>query len=187
MNRKKQVKLLKQYISDKHRIKHCINTEKVALMLAKKHDVDLEKTAAAALLHDIGKCLTKSAQESFIKKYNLSVTKMERQSLDILHGHFGALMLKENGLDDDEIFNAVKNHTTGRKNMSKLEKIIFISDMIEPSRSYNGISKLRKLAKKDLDKAMLLSLKLTINSVLNREKQVHPNSIKLYNKLIESK
>ncbi len=71
--------------------------------------------------------------------------------------------------------------------MSKLEKIIFLSDMIEPSRDYKGISKLRKLAKKDLDEAMLLSLKLTINSVLHRERQVHPNSIKLYNKLIENK
>jgi len=184
INRKLQIKLLKQYISDEKRIKHSIATEKVAIKLAKIHGEDKEKTATAALLHDIGKNLSKAEQQSFIKNYDMSLTKMEKLSVEILHGHFGALILMENGFNDDDMINAVRNHTIGRKNMSKLEKIIYLADMIEPSRSFKGITKLRKLAKKDLDKAMLFSLKLTINSVIDRERLIHPNSVELYNKLV---
>ena len=187
MDRKQQLKLLKQYISDKQRIKHSIGTEKMAVRLAKKHGANQEKAAVAGLLHDIGKNLPRDMQQRLIKQNGMVIRPVEALGIEILHGHFGAMILKKNGICDESILNAVKYHTVAAKKMTKLDKIIYLADVTEPSRSFRGISKLRKLSKKNLDDAMLWALSLTMKSVLKRKRILHPNSVKAYNRLIISK
>ena len=80
---------------------------------------------------------------------------------------------------------AIGCHTTGRENMTLLDKIIFIADYIEPGRKFYGVDEVRELAYKDLDKAVLLSLENTIRHILNKGVLIHPNTINARNYIIK--
>ncbi len=95
---------------------------------------------------------------NIIKKHNINLDWISLKNLQITHGLVATIIMKEKmGIEDIDILNAVEYHTTGRNNMSVLEKIIYLADIIEPLRKFNGVEKLRKLAFIDIDKAMIES------------------------------
>ena len=99
-----------------------------------------------------------------------------------LHAYTGAVYLKKNHITEDEdILNAVKYHTTGRAAMSTLEKIIYLADLIEPNRDYPAAMKIKPVCFQDLNQAMLLSLKMTINFILKRTSPIDLNTVFAYN------
>ncbi len=91
------------------------------------------------------------------------------------------------GIEDIDILNAVKYHTTGRNNMSMLEKIIYLADIIEPLRGFNGVERLRKLALIDIDKAMIESLNSTIQYVVSKGELLHIDTVIARNCLVNDK
>ena len=183
IDRDKQLKLLKQYISG-DRLKHSISVEKTAIKLAKKFGADEKKAAAAGLLHDIAKDLSKSDRNALIKKYKLELTPLEESSPELLHGKLGALILAENGITNQKVLSAVENHTMGADNMSTLDKIIYLADLIEPKRNFKGVKKLRFYAARDLDIALFESMKASMLRVLKNDKAIHPKTVDAYNHLL---
>ena len=119
--------------------------------------------------------------KNIAEQYSVDIDEFENINPELIHGKLGAKMVeKELGIDDEDILNAICWHTTGRENMSMLEKIVYIADLTEPGRDFDNIEKLRTLARKDIDSAMIMSLKGVMDFVKSRGFTLHPNSEKAY-------
>jgi len=148
-------------LSEKRRI-HTENVIEEAIKLARHYGEDEIKAAFAAKCHDFFRGKDNQEINSLIRHYGLPEKYLDNPNL--AHGKIAEAFLREElGIDDQEILNAVSFHTTGRCNMSLLEKIVFIADAIEPNRKYSGVEEIRKAAYQDIDKACLMSLEGTIN------------------------
>jgi predicted HD superfamily hydrolase involved in NAD metabolism len=139
---------------------HCIGVEEVACDLALIYGYDIKKARVAGLLHDCAKNLSEPELLEECKKYHLSISAIEKKCAHLLHGKVGAAYVKERcGIEDDEILNAIIYHTTGRPNMTLLEKIVFTADYIEPyRRPLPRIDEIRRAAYQDLDLAVFMIL-----------------------------
>lgn len=150
-----------------------------AVRLAEKYGVDRQKAIIAALLHDCAKNIPENETRRLCKKYDIKLDDILDKQIYLAHSFLGAKIAKhEFNVSDKEILNAIKYHTTGRSNMSVLEKVIYIADYIEPNREYfDGLSELRVLAYEDLDKAMHLGLKINEENLTLRGRIIHPLSV----------
>ncbi len=159
------------------RLKHTYGVRDTAVHLAKLYGADPDKAALAALYHDSYRWLKGEEMNKCIKELGLDDKYLNNPSL--AHSKIASIMIqKEFGETDSDIINAVCYHTTGRENMSLLEKIIYLADAIEPSREYPKVDELRALADVDLDKACLESMKNTEEFVRNSGSPVDSDTIK---------
>lgn len=140
---------------------------------------DRQKAEVAALLHDCAKNYPEGLKLRLCKEYHIDLDDIMKAQTDLIHPFLGAEIAKREYLvDDEEILGAIRYHTTGKANMSLLEKIIFIADFIEPSRdSFKGLDEARRLAYLDLDMAMRYILEETIAFVKKRDLQLHSLSV----------
>ncbi len=146
-------KNLKKNIS-KHRMTHTMGVAYTAAALAMKHSADMEEAFLAGLLHDCAKDMPEDKMLEFCLKYT-EVTDSERQALYLLHGKAGALIAQQQYHMSEDVCNAIKYHTTGRADMTLLEKIIFVADYIEPNRRpLPNLEHLRKIAFEDIDRTV---------------------------------
>lgn len=137
---------------------HCVNTMEEAEKLALHYDVDIDKAKIAGLLHDCGKSITKGD--------------------NLTHSKIGTKLAEEIfKIHDEEILNAIMYHTTGRENMTLLDKIIFIADKIEQGRDFKGVDELRKAAYTNIDEAIIMSLESTIEYVKTRNLELDNDSL----------
>ena len=159
------------------RFLHVQGTVKAAKELAKRYSQNIEKAEIAALLHDVTKDIAEDGQRKLIEKYALCLDEWEKKEKKLHHAVTGTTVAKhEFGVDDEEILQAIRYHTTGRANMETLEKIIYLADMIEENRHFAGVEQLRNLAKEDLDSAVLEALLYSKKSVEARNLTMHPNT-----------
>lgn len=155
---------LRNSISD-HRMHHTAGVIETALLLAHRYGIDPGKAFLAALLHDCAKSLSEAQL--------LELSDDPNPILPVLHAEAGAkIASSEYGIDDPEILQAIRLHTTGDRNMTGLDKIIYVADMIEPSRTYPGVEILRQ--ETDLDQLTLLALRQSISFVQKKKQTVHP-------------
>lgn len=169
---------LKENLKPK-RYDHVIGVRDTAIELAKLYNEDLEKAKLAALIHDYCKNMSDEEIISKVEKYKLMMDEISKISPQLMHGAIAAAIAKEDmGITDEDLLNAVTYHTTGRENMSILEKIIYIADYIEPSRNFPGVDDLRKSAFEDLDKALLKAFDNTIKFVIDKGQFLHLDTIK---------
>ncbi len=176
---------LEQNLSDKRRI-HTYGVKDTAIKLAALYGIDEKKAEIAALFHDMCKEMPEHIMNNYIKKYKLDSKYINNKNL--AHGKIAAIIMeKDYGIKDQDILNAVSYHTTGRANMSRLEKIIYLADAIEPNRNYPGVDKLRKAAFVDLDEACILSLSRTIEYIKLKELFLDEDTIKARDYLKELK
>ncbi len=148
------------------RLIHTYGVRDTAVHLAKLYGADPEKAELAALYHDSYRWLKGDEMNACIKKLGLPMRYIDNPSL--AHSKIAAIMIQRDfGETDPDIINAVCFHTTGRENMSLLEKIVYLADAIEPNRDYPAVEEIRSLAEKDLDAACLMSMKNTENYVLS--------------------
>lgn len=174
---KKFEKEIKDRIGEK-RFLHTKRVEEVALELAKIHGVDQEKAEIAGFLHDCAKIRDKDELLKAAKENKLLLTKEMQKAPQIIHSYLGAVFAKKfYGIDDEDILNAITYHTTGRVNMSDLEKIIFLADYIEPMRNFDGVEEARELAKKDLDEAMYFALNNTLKFLVTHDTYIVPSTV----------
>lgn len=172
----------------KSRYVHTKGVVETAVKMAEEHGEDPEKAALAALLHDYGKYLKKDEIRSAAKKYGIALDEVTKNSPSLLHGEIGAeLVCEELGICDEDLLNAIRYHTYGRVGMSRLEKIIYVADAIEPGRDYPGVDELRVLAYDDLDKALKRAISDSIKFVVEKGHTLHYNTIELWNDLIINK
>jgi predicted HD superfamily hydrolase involved in NAD metabolism len=166
---------LQKSLSNKRYI-HTLGVEKTAVLIAERYNVGIEKVRVSALLHDCAKDISNNQKLEICKKYNIEVNKQENDNPDLLHAKVGAIIAKTiYNIDDEEILNAIIYHTTGRPNMSILEKIIYVSDYIEPGRTRAPhLKEIRALVNQDLDKALLFILEDTINYLQENNSYIVP-------------
>ncbi len=168
MNRDKMISRLKSKINDR-RFEHSLGVEYTAACMAMVHGADVEKARIAGLLHDCAKCLPTKEKLEKARKHKLAVSKFEENNPDMLHGKLGAYYARARyEVDDEEILDAITYHTTGRPNMTLLDKIIFVADYIEPNRKeLKDMDIIRREAFQDLDKCVIHILKNTLDYLNN--------------------
>lgn len=162
---------------DHRRIPHVLGTEQEAIHLAECWGADVDKARRAALLHDCTKKLSLPEQLAAAERFQVPLDGMERQELKLLHAKTGAGIAETVFGTDAEITNAIRWHTTGRAHMTLLEKVIYLADYIEPTRSFPGVEALRKACYEDLDAGLLLGLEMTIQEMEARGAPIHPKTL----------
>lgn len=169
------------------RLEHSINVANCALKLSEIYNCDKEKAYLAGIVHDCAKYFTKEQVESYVKKYSVKLDPLEVDSIALSHSIIGSFVIQDVfDIKDMDIINAVRYHTTGRENMSTLEKIIFIADMIEEGRNFPGVDYLRELTfNGQLDEALITSFNNTIKFVIDNNQLIHPRSVKARNYLMQ--
>lgn len=170
------------------RFKHSVAVYETALKLAAEHNLPTDKIAISALLHDCGREIPKKESVAKAEAYGIQLLEVEIKQPILLHAILGAPIAKEKyGVDDVEILDGIRYHTTGKANMSPLAMVVFLADMIEPGRDFPGVEELRQLAKKSLEEAMLKAYSNTINYLLEEKLLIHPDCIAGYNQLMLKK
>lgn len=160
------------------RVAHVLGTEETAAALARRWGADEEAARRAALFHDCTKKLNWEQQMALCRLYNISLDEEERREDKLLHAITGAAVAREEFGVSKEIESAIRWHTTGKADMTVLEKIIYLADYIEPTRDFCDLRELRALAFEDLDQAMLLGLTMAVEDLTRKGVAVHSNSVR---------
>lgn len=155
------------------RIPHVAGCEREAAALAMRWGEDAGDAAEAGILHDITKKLSMDEQLILAEKYGIVFDKFERENVKLTHAITGAALARELFGVPDRIYSAIRWHTTGRPDMTLLEKIIYIADYIEPTRDFEGVDRLRKLAYENIDSAMALGLEMSLEEL--RQNGIEPH------------
>ncbi len=163
MEREEMLQILKKKLPPKRYI-HSIGVEYTAACMAFVYGEDVERCRIAGLLHDNAKYLCDEEKLKKAEKHKLPISDCERLNPDLLHGKLGAYYAEKRfGIIDPEILSAITFHTTGKPDMTLLEKIIFVADFIEPNRKMiRELPEIRKEAMTDLDKCVVHILRRTL-------------------------
>lgn len=169
----------------KARYRHTIGVMEEAERLAERYGEDREKAATAGLLHDLGKAkridelLKLDDSSDIILKENL------KNNSALYHSVVSRVIAERRySISDRDILNAVRYHTTGRPNMTNLEKIVYLADYIEPGRDFPGVEEMRKISYEDLDRAMLYALENTIVHVVSGGQILHEDTVRSRNYIL---
>ena len=165
---------------DEHRVAHVAGCESEAVRLAMHWGEDPELAAEAGILHDITKSLSYDEQLQLCEKYGIINDNSELEAPKLLHAKTGAAMARELFGVSDTVYEAIRWHTTGKPDMSLLEKILYLADYIEPTRDFEGIDELRELAFSDLDGAMVLGLGMTIDEIRRSGREPYVDTLDAY-------
>ncbi|MDO4540461.1 MAG: bis(5'-nucleosyl)-tetraphosphatase (symmetrical) YqeK [Syntrophomonadaceae bacterium] len=165
-----------------HRWQHSLNVAATARQLALGHGQDPELAERAGLLHDYAKGMPDAELLSIARAQGLLTDPVEEALPDLLHAPVGAhLLATELGVTDARLLSAVRHHTMGSPDMSPLDQIIFLADMIEPGRHYPQQQLLIRAAHENLERAMLAALDSTIEYCLRRGRLLHPRTVHVRN------
>ncbi len=165
----------------KERFYHTMGVCNTAACLAMKYGEDVNKAYLAGLLHDCAKAFKSDKYLEMAKEYGIIPTASEKENPGLLHAKLGMVLAKtEYGVEDEDILNAISYHTTGRPDMSMLEKIIYVADYIEPGRKLNKIDEIRKLAFDNINKALSVILENTIKHVKETGRVLDSKSVETY-------
>lgn len=163
-------------LHDPKRVKHVLGCRDTAAQLAKIWGVDPDTAARAGLLHDITKALDGPLQLTLCHEYGTILDDFSEKYPKTLHALTGSLVAERIFGESPEIVAAIRSHTTGKANMTTLEKIIYIADYMEPNRDFPGVEKLRHLAETDLDAALKCGLEQTLEHLANQGSRVSPET-----------
>ncbi len=177
-------KVLKARMSEKRYI-HSFNVAVEAQRLAAKYGADPEKARLAGMLHDITKETPGSEQLKIIMNSGIVMNDVESPSPKLWHAIAGAAFVRDViGIEDDDVINSIRYHTSGRANMSLLEKCIFIADFTGAERDYDGVEEMRALSNKSLEDAMAFGLSFSLSDLAKRRLAIDPNSLACYNEVV---
>ena len=176
MKRDKMEYKLKKAL-DHQRFEHTLGVEKTAREMARIFGVDEEQAALAGLLHDCAKCMPLEKMVKAAK--DEAVDPVMKGSKALMHAVAGRCVARDvYNIGDEAVLDAIRWHTTGRADMTALDKIIYLADMIEPNRKpYPGLEPLRELCMKDLDEAMHTALQMSLRHVEEQGKTLHPDTM----------
>lgn len=165
---------------------HSIGVARTAEKMAAAWGLEPAKAYVTGVFHDYAKNLSPGQLLEVARQAGLITDRVEEESPDLLHAPVGAYLLHTSlGISDAEVLSAVRAHTLGAVHMSTLDKIIYLADMIEPTREpYPGLERLRRLAGQDLDEAMLAGLESTIAYCLERRRLLHPVTVEARNEFL---
>lgn len=184
---KEYYELAKSRLSER-RYTHSVNVAKAAVKLAVKYGEDVVKAETAGILHDITKEEKTENQLQILKSGGIILDDVSKNSPSLLHAITGMVYSRDAlFIKDEDILNAIRYHTTGRANMSLLEKIIFIADFISDERDYDDVDVMRAECEKSLEDGMVYGLGFVIPDLVARKKAIHPDALAAYNELVLNK
>ena len=158
------------------RVAHVLGCRDTAVELAKRWGADQTDAARAGLLHDITKALSGRQQLTLCRDYGILLDDFSRENPKTLHALTGSLVAERIFGENDAVVQAIRWHTTGKADMTTLEKIIYVADYMEPRRNFPGVETLRELAFTDIDAALKLGLEMTLEHLKNLGDEVSPAS-----------
>ena len=159
------------------RCAHVLGTAATAVKLAEKYGADVRKAEVAGLLHDCTKKLSMPEQLALCEKYGIALDELERKALKLLHAKTGAALARDVFGVDDDVYGAILWHTTGKPDMTVLEKVIYLADFIEPTRDFPGVDALRETVWQDLDRGLLMGLEMTVAEMEEMGNPIHGNTL----------
>ena len=175
-------KIIRERMGD-YRFSHSVNVAKEAKKLAKHYGADENKAEIAGILHDITKEMPKEQQLQIIIDSGIILDNVQLHAPKLWHGMSGSIVVRDElGIDDEDILNAIRYHTTGRAGMSLLEKVIFTADFTSEERTYSGVATMRKKSKKSLEEAMLYGYQFTFKDLSKRQLAIHKFSTSVNNR-----
>lgn len=185
MNRDEQYKEVLRGRLTERRFIHSLNVADSAKQLAEIYGCNAEEAYTAGLVHDCNKDTPAGLQLSYMLENGMELTRLEADTAKLYHAMSGSIFIrKELGIDNTDIINSVRYHTTGRAGMTLLEKIVFIADFISKDRDYDGVEVMREKALKSLDAAIAEGLGFTIKELVENSKAVHPDTVDAYNEAV---
>ena len=170
---------------EKSRFEHILRVEAKAVEIGQKYGADVEACRLAALLHDYAKDMQRS---EVVKVQNVAhiTDEMLAFGSQIWHGPAGAYFAKETfGVTNQEILDAIYQHTIGGEQMSLVAKVVFVADYIEDGRDFPGVAEARERANQDLDATVIYKIKQTLKHLVDREARIYPYTLTVYNQWMQ--
>ena len=166
------------------RWKHVEGVMETSVELARRYGADPVKADLAALLHDLAKFWPVERQEAVIRENGLNTELLDHDK-QLLHAEVAAFISQRDyGVDDPEVLDAIRYHTSGRVGMTQMDKIVCLADYIEPGREFPGVARIRELAEVNLEEALLAGFDSTISFLLEKKKAIFPLTVLARNDLI---
>lgn len=159
-----------------NRVAHVLGCRDTAMDLAKRWGADVTDAGRAGLLHDITKALDGPLQLTLCEEYGIVLDEFSKKYTKTLHALTGSLVAERVFGENKQVVDAIYSHTTGKANMTTLEKILYVADYMEPNRDFPGVEKLRQLAYTDLDKALKTGLMMTLQMLKENNQEISPAS-----------
>ena len=159
-----------------NRVAHVLGCRDTAVELAKRWGADETDAARAGILHDITKAIDGPLQLTLCEAYGKILSDFSRRYPKTLHALTGSMVAQRIFGENEAVVSAIEHHTTGKADMSLLEKIIYVADYMEPNRNFPGVEKLRQLAFSDIDAALKLGLEMTLEHLKRQGAEVSPAS-----------
>lgn len=185
MERKEALECVRKQMTEQ-RYLHTLGVMEMAVTLANLYGVDEKKAELAAVFHDYAKFRPIDEMRGIIIEQRMPSDLLLYNS-ELWHAPVGAFLVeKEAGITDLEILSAIRFHTSGRQGMTKLEKIIYLADYIEPSRRFHGVLEVRELAKSNLENALIKAVQNTIQFLVKMGKPIYPDTFYAYNDLVKN-
>ena len=171
---------------DPRRVQHVLGCRDTAVALAGRFGCDETDAARAALLHDVTKALPTAHQLQLGRQYGMIKDDFTQMQPQLLHAATGAAVAQHVFGENAAVCGAVRWHTTGRPDMTRLEKILYLADMIEPGRSYPEVEGLRRAVWDDLDRGLLQALGDSIAWLREKGAAVSPETLQAHAWLTEA-
>jgi predicted HD superfamily hydrolase involved in NAD metabolism len=182
-----QIKKILKKILNPARYNHSCEVAYIAKNLAKIHKQNIHHAETAGLIHDCAKHL----EPTDFKKYGIDTKKIPNYNFiisktpKVLHSYTGVQFAsKVFKIKDKNILSAIKKHTTGSQNMSTMDKIIYIADVLDPARKFKQLDKIKKYAYTDLDKALLFSVKMKLKNLITKKRYICKDTVEMWNKFV---
>ncbi|MGG1516233.1 bis(5'-nucleosyl)-tetraphosphatase (symmetrical) YqeK [Paenibacillus oryzisoli] len=184
MNREALIAAVKEQMPERRWL-HTLGVMETSVMLAERFGGDAEKADLAAILHDYCKYWPVQEQAKIIRENGLPQDLLDFDK-ELWHSHAGAFIAQSQfGIDDEEVLDAIRYHTSGRENMTLLDKIVCLADYMEPGRDFPGVDNIRELAKTSLEQALIAGFDSTISFLLAKGKRIYPLTVLTRNDLLQ--
>ena len=178
---KEYTSIIRQRLSD-YRFYHSLCVSESAAMLAQRYSADVEKARVAGILHDAMKESSAEEQLEVIEKAGMTITPLEKSQNKFYHQISGAAFAKAVlNIDDAEILDAIRYHTTGRADMTLMDEIIYLADFISADRDYDDVDVMRSKVDEGKEQGLLYATAYTIKSVAEKGNIIHPDTVNAYN------
>ncbi|KAF2958769.1 hypothetical protein AS159_03590 [Thermotoga sp. Ku-13t] len=175
-------------LSSPKRKQHVLSCCEFARKLAKLHRVDEDKVVVACLAHDAFRDVPATKLLRIARSYGIEPSEMELEHPVLLHGKIAAEYLKRRfKFDDQDVLDAVAFHTSGKAGMNEVGKIVFLADALEETRVYEGVEDLRRLAERDLDEALIRTLRSKVCYAMKKEYLLLSETVEMWNWLLRKR
>ncbi len=170
------------------RLRHVIRVEKMAIELATKHRLDAEKAAQAGLMHDLAKFFKSDRLLTMAREDGILLDPVDEANPHLLHAEVGAIVARDEfGIRDEEVLDAIRNHTLGKPDMSLISCVVYLADGLEPGRGHTPeLDELRRISRQDLIEATSKAADYSLRHLIQARFLIHPRAVQTRNWFLQA-